>query len=191
MPQGSHRTDSGETPGEDERALLLAAQAHDGQALARLYEKNVRPVYRYLHSLVGNGPDAEDLTSTTFLQALEALPRYRPGGSFTAWLFRIAHSRAMDHFRRQRPEVGLDPATHPADESDPAGQVIQRQEQELLRRLLVNLTVEQQDLLRLRYIAELSFAEIGRVVGKSEGAVKKHLYRLLARLQTQMEVDHE
>jgi DNA-directed RNA polymerase specialized sigma24 family protein len=84
MTDDPSQTDSPETAARDEWALLVAAQHGDTEALTQLYESRVRRVYCYLYSLVGNGPDAEDLTSTTCLQAFEALPRYHPGGSFTA-----------------------------------------------------------------------------------------------------------
>lgn len=66
---------------EDEEATVIAAQGRDPVALTLLYERYVRPVYRYLYSQIGDAADAEDLTSQTFLSALEALPRYRPGHS--------------------------------------------------------------------------------------------------------------
>ncbi|HLB64071.1 MAG TPA: sigma-70 family RNA polymerase sigma factor [Anaerolineales bacterium] len=173
----------------DEESILAAARRRDAAAIAQLYQRYVRPIYRYLYSRVGNSADAEDLTSQTFLSALEGLPRYRHKGRFAAWLFTIAHRRAMDHFRRHRPQVDFDDRSIPADGPDPDGQVIQTEAREDLSRRIGALSEWDQELLRLRYVADLSFAEIGAVLGKSEEAAKKSLYRLLATLQEKMEAD--
>ena len=133
---------------------------------------------------------AEDLTSKTFLSALEALPRYRHRGRFAAWLFVIARRKALDYFRQRRPQVDLDNLPLRADGADPAGQGIQAQHWQDLSQRIAALSDEEQDLLRLRYVADLSFAEIGAILGKSEQAAKKSLYRLVSRLQHQMENDH-
>jgi len=175
---------------EDEEATVIAAQGRDPAALTLLYERYVRPVYRYLYSQIGDPADAEDLTSQTFLSALEALPRYRHRGRFAAWLFVIARRKALDYFRLHRPQVDLDGLPVHADGADSAGHVIQSQHWQDLSQRIAALTDEEQDLLRLRYVADLSFAEIGAILGKSEQAAKKSLYRLLSRLQNQMENDH-
>jgi len=175
---------------EDEEATVIAAQGRDPAAVTRLYERYVRPVYRYLYSQIGDAADAEDLTSQTFLSALEALPRYRHRGRFAAWLFVIARRKALDYFRRRRPQVDLDGLPLRADGADPASQVIQSQRRQDLSQRIAALSDEEQDLLRLRYVADLSFAEIGAILGKNEQAAKKSLYRLLSRLQNQMENSH-
>lgn len=174
----------------DEDATVVAAQARDPAAMTRLYERYVGPVYRYLHSQVGDAADAEDLTSQAFLSALEALPRYKHRGRFAAWLFVIARRKALDYFRQRRPQVDLDGLPLRADGADPAGRVIRAQHSQDLSKLIVSLSYQEQELLRLRFVADLSFAEVGTVLGKSEEAAKKSLYRLLARLQKQMENDH-
>ena len=76
-------------------------------------------------------------------------------------------------------------------ETDLLQQVIQTEQIAALTKLINVLPEEEHELIRLRYIAELSFSEIGRLLNRSEDAVKKSLYRLLARLQSQLEVSHE
>jgi RNA polymerase sigma-70 factor (ECF subfamily) len=174
---------------DDEAELVAAARAGEADAFARLYRQYVRPVYRYHYSRVGDAADAEDLTSRTFLAALEALPRYRHRGRFAAWLFAIAYRKAMDHFRSRREQSSLDDRAMPGDGSDPIGHVIRAQALDHLSRRIDALPNEQQELLRLRYVADLSFAEIGEALGKSEEAAKKSLYRLVAALQEKMEAD--
>ncbi len=189
MPDETSESPDREAPVFDEAQAVAAAKAGEAEAFARLYRQYVRPIYRYHYSRVGDVADAEDLTSRTFLAAIEALPRYRHHGRFAAWLFSIAHRKAMDHFRSRRAQPGLEQALINDDGPDPAGQVIQMQSLEHLRRRVDGLSGEQQELLRLRYVADLSFAEIGEALGKSEDAAKKAVYRLLAALQERMEAD--
>src|SRR2546421_9209546 len=91
-------------PTQDEmRELVERAQAGDRDALEELYLRHFDRVYSYLHMSVGNRHDAEDLTMKTFLRMLESIGRFRwRSVPFSAWLFRIAHNLAMDHFRAAR-----------------------------------------------------------------------------------------
>lgn len=171
---------------EDIPALVTAALA-DPAAFGRLYDRYVRSIYRYVFSRVGSAHEAEDITSQTFVAAYEALGRYRERGQFSAWLFRIARSKMNDHFRRNRREVQLEAAGQILEREDALGVLIRAEELSQIRFLINHLNEEEQELIRLRYVADLSFVEIASLLGKREDAVKKSLYRLLARLKSQME----
>src|SRR5215218_9564353 len=87
----------------DVRSLVERAQRGDREALEELYVIHFDRIYSYLHLSVGNRHDAEDLTTQTFLKMLEAIGRFRwQSAPFSAWLFRIAHNLAIDHFRARR-----------------------------------------------------------------------------------------
>ncbi len=172
---------------QDELPSLIKAAKSDPRAFGRLYDHYLQPVYRYLYSRLGNAHEAEDVTSLTFMAAYEALPKYREQGQFTAWLFRIARSKMNDHFRKNRHEVELEAVEQISAGDDVSGAFIQNEEIHKLRSVIKNLNPEEQDLIRLRYVAELTFVEIADLLGKREDAVKKTLYRLLARLKSQME----
>jgi RNA polymerase sigma-70 factor (ECF subfamily) len=170
---------------QDDRTLILAAQKNPAD-FAAVYDRYVQPVYRYFYSRVDSPADAEDLTAQTFLAALEALPRYHHRGYLSAWLFSIARSKAMDHFRRRRSQVQLSDAER-SDEPDPLTYVAHGDEIARLLNLVRGLEETDRELIRLRYVADLSFAEIASLLGKKEDAVKKTLYRLLDRLQNQLD----
>lgn len=170
----------------DTLSALAEEARSDPAAFGRLYDHYVHPVYRYLRGRVGSDAEAEDITSQTFIAAYEALSSYRERGHFSAWLFRIARSKLMDHFRRNRREVPLDTVEDWSLADDAAGRSIPSDEVASLARLIQRLEPDQRDLIRLRYVADLSFAEIGEVLGKSEGAVKKSLYRVLADMKRQI-----
>src|SRR5436309_9298049 len=92
-----------ESEREHVRGLVERAQAGDRDALEELYLIHFDRIYSYLHVSVGNRHDAEDLTTQTFLRMLESINKFRwQSAPFSAWLFRIAHNLAMDHFRANR-----------------------------------------------------------------------------------------
>jgi RNA polymerase sigma-70 factor (ECF subfamily) len=173
----------------DEASLVSSAQ-RDPAEFAALYDRYFRQVYRYLYSRVGRAAEAEDLTAQTFLAALEALPRYRARGHFAAWLFTIARNKARDFYRRAAPLIPLD-ENHLDKAEDPLVQVIQADQVEQLADLVRGLEENEQELLRLRFVADLSFAAIGVCLGRKEDTVKKTFYRLLGRLQNQLEQSHD
>jgi RNA polymerase sigma-70 factor, ECF subfamily len=175
---------------DDTPALVKEAQRNPSE-FAAIYDCFLTPVYRYLYSRLGNVPDAEDLTAQTFLSALERLNSYRENGTFAGWLFAIAHSKVVDHYRRHRPQGRLESAQDVAGDADPAGDVEKRLELAKLASILQTLSEDEQEIIQLRYVADLSFAEVAAALGKREDAVKKSLYRLLARLSVQFESQME
>jgi RNA polymerase sigma-70 factor (ECF subfamily) len=177
------------SPTQDESVLVRSAQTDTG-AFAVLYDRYVQRLYHYCYHRTNNVHDAEDLTAQTFLAALEALPYYRQDGHFAAWLFTIARNKVVDYYRHPS-NVPQEAAIAPPLSSDPAGEAETSQEKWMLLRALRSLTEEEQEIIRLRYVAELPFAEIARALHRSEGATKKMLYRLLARLKSRMEAEHE
>jgi len=172
---------------QDDVAPLVAAALEDPSAFGRLYDRFIQRIYRYVYSRVGDAHEAEDITSQTFIAAYESLGRYRERGQFSAWLFRIARSKINDHFRRSRREVGLDAAERIVEVDDALGALIQNEELIRLRSLIKKINDDERELIRLRYVADLSFVEMGELLGKREDAVKKSVYRLLERLKGQME----
>ncbi len=176
---------------EDEAALIQAAQ-QSASRFTPLYRKYALPVYRYFYSRLGSQAEAEDLTSQVFLEALESLPRFRRGSSFPVWLFTIVRRRAIDHYRRKRPVVSIEAAKDPPDPAGgPLSAVIRSEEHRLLAEIIAGLEEEERELLRLRFAAELSFKAIASLLGRSEGALKMKLYRLLARMESRLEAEDD
>ena len=170
----------------DEDALPIAESKNNTAAFSVLYDRYVQSIYRYLYYRVGSAPEAEDLTSQTFLSALEALPRYHHQGNFAAWLFRIARGKVIDYVRRQQKQLPLK-ETYLAEATDLLAQVADSAEIAQIWSLIHRLEEDEQELIRLRYTAGLPFAQIAVILGSNENKVKKSLYRLVARLQSQLE----
>jgi RNA polymerase sigma-70 factor (ECF subfamily) len=175
----------------DEHALVRAAQT-DAQAFGALYDRYVQRVYRYCYYRTNSAPDAEDLTAQIFLATLEALPRYRQDGHFAAWLFSIARKKVADfHRRTSHAPQSLNESTFPPIHTDLAMDVETSQRREHLLKRVQALKEEERELIHLRYVAELSFAEMAKALQRNEDAVKKSVYRLMARLKQELEADHE
>src|SRR5216117_1783527 len=105
------------------RELVARAQAGEREALEELYLLHFDRIYSYLHMSVGNRHDAEDLTTQTFLKMLEAIGRFRwRSAPFSAWLFRIAHNLAMDHFRATKRWQPEEEVPEPEGESEPSAE---------------------------------------------------------------------
>jgi RNA polymerase sigma-70 factor (ECF subfamily) len=174
---------------EIDDAVIERAIVGDPSALAAIYDSYARDIYRYSYSRVGNTADAEDLTAQTFMAVIEALPRYRHRGYFSAWIFQIAHSKIMDFFRKYK----RDPIEIPLDAAysdDPLDGIIKEQSYEKVSALLKTLKDDERELIRLRYVVDLSFVEIAALLGRKEEAVRKSLNRILERLYSQMEVQN-
>ena len=169
-------------------ASLAQEALRDPAAFAVLYRRYAGAVHRYLYSRTHNAADADDLTAEVFTEALKALPRYRERGQFAAWLFTIACRKAAGHVRRLRPQVPLDEAAlAPAASPDPLAETIRQESLTSLAAVLARLDEDQQELLRLRYAAGLTYGEIGKLLGRIEAAVKMALRRLVQRLKSEWE----
>jgi RNA polymerase sigma-70 factor (ECF subfamily) len=170
---------------DDEPALIERAKEHDQKAISELYKRHVQSIYRYIYYRVGDVNVAEDLTADVFLRALEGLAGFTYRGiPFSAWLYRIAHARVMDHFRRQtrREHLPLDERLVGVTEG-PQIALETKLDYEELQSALVQLTTDQQQVIILKFVEGLSNAEVARILGKSEGAVKSLQHRALNSLQ--------
>lgn len=173
-------------PATDDTALVRQAQ-QDLQHFTELYERHVQRVYRYLLVRVGNVADAQDLTSQTFIAAMENLDKYKGQRPFLAWLFGIARNKAADMYRRRRPDADLDTAVSlPDSDEHPDDIVDQHLSMELVARKLQTIAPDRAEAISLRLIAGLEVAEVARLMGKNEPAVRMLLHRGLRDLQAQL-----
>ena len=164
---------------------LVARAAHDAGAFSALYRQYLKRVYRYILARVGNHAEAEDLTAQVFMAVLQQLKHFSGNQNFPAWLFTIARNKVVDNYRQNRKAVPLDALVGMAAQgADPDTQAAQAETIADLQQVIVGL-------LHLRFAGQLSYAEIGLVIGKTEAAVKQAMHRLLRQLQDKMENDNE
>ncbi len=174
---------------EEVRRLVERAQQGDRDALEELYLIHFDRIYSYLHMIVGNRHDAEDLTTQTFLKMLESIKRFRwQSAPFSAWLFRIAHNLAMDHFRARRRWQPEEEVPEPPGEEEPSAemQAMQSLGRQSMLDLIENLSPEQQQVLTLKFVFNFPNGDVATILGKTEGAVKSLQHRALVSLQKQI-----
>jgi RNA polymerase sigma-70 factor (ECF subfamily) len=172
------------------RGLVERAQKGDRGALEELYLIHFDRIYSYLHVSVGNRHDAEDLTTQTFLRMLESIGKFRwQSAPFSAWLFRIAHNLAMDHFRatkRWQPEEEV-PEPEPDESTSAEAGALESIGRKSMLELIEELSPEQQQVLTLKFVFNFANAEAATILGKTEGAIKSLQHRALVSLQKQLE----
>jgi RNA polymerase sigma-70 factor, ECF subfamily len=173
----------------EEDALQLAIQG-DAEAFSFLYEKYVNRIFSYIYYRTGNTSDAEDLTARVFQRAIGRIDRYTDKGvPFSAWLYRIAHNLVANWHRdnSRRQEVPLDDQPNlEMGTEHPEKQVVRDQEVERLIGVIKKLTPERQQLIVLKFVQQLSNAEIAVIMSKSEGAIKSLYHRTLLELRTEV-----
>jgi len=171
------------------RRLVERGQQGERGALEELYLIHFDRIYSYLHMSVGNRHDAEDLTTQTFLKMLESLKRFRwQSAPFSAWLFRIAHNLAMDHFRATRRWQPEEEIPEPPGEAEPSAELAALQSigRQTMLELIEDLSQEQKQVLTLKFVFNLPNAEVATVLGKTEGAIKSLQHRALVSLEKQI-----
>jgi RNA polymerase sigma-70 factor (ECF subfamily) len=172
------------------RRLVEDAQQGKREALEELYLLHFDRIYSYLHMSVGNRHDAEDLTTQVFVKMLESIGKFRwRSAPFSAWLFRIAHNLAMDHFRankRWQPEEEV-PEPDPGEGSAAEEEALESIGRQSMLELIEKLSHEQQQVLTLKFVFNFSNAEAATILDKTEGAIKSLQHRALASLQRQLD----
>ena len=171
-------------PLSDDAHLAQLARA-DADAFAELYRRHVTSVYRYHMAHTGSIKDAEDLTSQTFIAALEGIRSYRGAGSFVAWVMGIASRKRALFFRGSKPEAPLEAALHIPTPSLPTDKAAARRLQmDQVHQALKHISPDRAEALVLCFFSGLTTHEAGRVLGKSESAVKMLISRGLHDLRT-------
>ena len=175
---------------ENEEEMLGRASRGDRDAFGSLYERYAERIYNYVYYRTGNLHDAEDLTARVFQRAMNHIRNYTDRGvPFSAWLYRIAHNLVANWHRdrSRKQEIPLsDLPVVVSKEERPESQLVRTQDQESLMQLIRRLTPERQTLLILKFVEDLSNAEIGQIMGRSEGAVKSLYHRTLLSLRDEL-----
>ncbi|MBM4448552.1 MAG: sigma-70 family RNA polymerase sigma factor [Chloroflexi bacterium] len=160
---------------QDEESLVRRAKERDEAALTQLYEGNFDKIYRYIVLKIGDRTEAEDMTQQVFLKAFKSISGYQSKGSpFSSWLFRIAHNQIVDYWRKKskRPTVPLEETLIGSSHSNPSSDVERKMEIEQLVAATRGLTEMQREVISLRFAGGLPVAQVARIMGKSEGAIK-------------------
>ncbi len=171
---------------KDEILVAKAAQG-DQDAFGELYERYVERIYNYIYYRTGNTYDAEDLTERVFMRAMRHIGNYNDRGlPFSAWLYRIAHNLVANWHRdnNRRKEIPIDDGFLVVRSNDhPEQELLRAEEKERLLMAIRRLPPERQQLIILKFVEHLSNAEIGEIMGRTEGAIKSLYHRTLATMR--------
>lgn len=174
----------------DDNAVKLACGGNP-EAFSYLYEKNVTRIYNYIYYRIGSASDAEDITSRVFYRAFGHINSYVDKGvPFSAWLYRIAHNLIANWHRDnlRRKEVPLEDHLDLPHKADQPERMLEKdQEMVLLLKAIRRISADRQQLILLKYLEDLSNAEIAQIMGRSEGAIKSLYHRALIALREEME----
>lgn len=173
-----------------EESDLIQRAKTDVEAFGELYERYVDRIYKYVYYRTGNAADAEDLTARIFERAMKHIGNYQDQGvPFSAWLYRIAHNLVANWHRdrSKRKFVSIDDVSQwVMSDHGPEFATQLMQDQEALLEAIGHLPHDRQELLIFKFVEQLSNAEIGEIMGRSEGAIKSLYHRTLLSLRDHM-----
>jgi len=171
----------------NELLLISCARGGDREAFGELVEQYRDNVYRLAYRMCGNAYDADEAAQEAFVAAWRALPNFRGDAKFSTWLYRLTTNAAIDVMRREKRHqtVGDGEMVDLADDADSPQETVERTEQqEAVQKALATLSEEYREVLLLRYMEELDYAEIAEVLQLPSGTVKSRINRAKAALKT-------
>lgn len=172
---------------DSERELVDRAKAGEADAQGALFDQYWPKIVRYTYVHCGNQQDAEDLASDVFLRMVEAIERFqwRDGVPFTAWLFRIARNQVASHYRRRSVTVALveGGANEPSSSDNPQQLAELHVALDEVYRIALQLPQAQQEVVWLRFAADLSLADTARILSKKENNIKQLQHKAIARIR--------
>jgi len=175
--------------------IIERAIKGDEEAFSILYNENLKKIYNYIYYRTGNSHDAEDLTARVFQRALNHISKYKKTAvPFSAWLYRIAHNLVANWHRdnNRRKEVPLEEQTETRNKQEiPEREIEDRQDIEFLLKAMRQLSHDRQMVIILKYVEDLPNNEIGKIMRKSEGAIKSLYHRTLLELRSYLELTGE
>lgn len=174
----------------EEKRLIKQAQQGTGEAFGTLYREYVQQIYRYIYYRTHDQQLAEDLTADVFTKAIEGLSSYIDKGKpFVSWLYRIAHARVVDHYRRQdrRPTATNVEDANLSVTPDMDGDMIKQHASQALLTAIHTLTDDQQQVIILRFVEGLPIDAVADQLGKKGNAIKALQYRAVRSLASYLE----
>lgn len=160
-------------------------------SLVKRYETNV---YNYTYRMVNNADDAMDLMQDVFIAVFRNLSTFRGDSPFKGWLFRIAHYRCIEFYRKKKPTMSLDDAPELTDDgvqACPESLLLESQQAKGIQSAMASLSFNQRIVVELKFFQQCTFDDIGYQLGISTNTAKSRLYSALDKLKGIMEATNE
>lgn len=175
---------------KEELDLIKKAQKGEADSFAALYDKYLNPIYRFIFLKVTLRQEAEDICQQVFLNAWKNINNFVPRQPFSSWLYRIARNAVIDHWRAKKIVFTLENPNIQENlriDFNPAFFLDKEIQIKKVWEALNQLNQDQQDVIIMRFIEDLSHQEIAKVIDKTEGAVKVIQHRAIKSLKKILE----
>ena len=180
----SSNTNINEIPLHSLQEILLKAQAGKEEALTQLYNHYFERIYRFIYYRVGHKEVAEDLTEDVFIKSFQSLKTLQQTGAFEGWLYQIARNKVIDYYRSKKNLVPLEEIENTLEYETNIIDVIDlEQQQKTFIKVLKELTPEQQQVIKLKFLENLDNATIAQLMNKNEGAIRVIQHRAITKLK--------
>lgn len=169
-----------------EKILLYQIKKGDEAAFARFYNAYRVNIYRFIYFKVSDEEKAQDLTNETFLKIFNYLQDGEKIVNFRALLFKVARNLIIDFYRTRRAQIPIEEAPEIISSTDTVQQVDQNLAMDNLKKYLSSLKPEYQEVVRLHFFDGLSFLEIAKATGLSEGNARMRAHRGIKQLKKRL-----
>ena len=179
---------------DEEQLLIQKAKSGESGAFGQLYDKYLPAIYRFVFIKIGRKQDAEDISQQVFIKAWQNIGGYEfQGTPFSSWVYRIASNAVIDYYRTYKGDVNIDtvPEDHFSEMSDVAERIDSAINMKHLRVALMKLEPDQQNVLIMKFVDDLSNKEIAEALEKTEGAVRVIQHRALKQLKNHVDEQHK
>jgi RNA polymerase sigma-70 factor (ECF subfamily) len=167
-----------------EEKLINDAIKGEAEAFGLLYDRYQTQIYRFIYLKVGHREEAEDLTHQVFLKSWQNITEYSfQGFPFSSWLYSVARHQVIDYYRTKKINISLENIAELKIENPHSGIIDNNLDIERVKKAIHQLKDEQQDVIILRFIEDLSLQEVASILNKTEGAVKLLQHRAIKNLK--------
>lgn len=176
---------------KSDEQLIQKALCGNSRAWMSLIKRYEKQLYNYALRMTGSSDDALDLMQEIFLSVFRNLSSYQGTGSFRGWMFKIAHYRCIEFYRRKKPNQGLDDVPEAVCSLDgPEDLTHTTQSNNQLAKAMQSLPLSQKAVVELKFFGQFTFDEIAQQLGISTNTAKSRLYSALTKLKILLEVEY-
>lgn len=172
---------------KEELNIVILCQNGQLENFGLLYDEYIEKIYKFIYYKTHHKETAEDLTSKTFMKALEKINTFTDlKGSFAAWLYKIARNTVIDHYRANKYDVNIEDVWDLKDNNDIESNIDIKQKISEVKKYLKDLKSEQREIIIMRIWQNMSYQEIADALGKSEASCKMTFSRAINKLRQEM-----